>query len=77
MIPKTLDDAYWMLMQLVSNGVEFPDACSKAATEYRVNYDALRREYDERAEDREYNAGEETNQAERDVVSPLGAHLKG
>ncbi len=44
---KNMQNAYHMLRNLICCGWEFPDACAKAAQQFGVNADELRREYDE------------------------------
>lgn len=55
MSQEKLNKAYRMLNELVISGIEFPDACSRAASMYSVGYDSLRHEYDEREGDRKYD----------------------
>lgn len=40
-------EALKTLFTLIAQGYEFPDACSKAAIQHKVDYDALRDAYDD------------------------------
>lgn len=54
MTPALALALYHIELRLTHQGWEFPDACSRAATDFSIPYDDLRRAYDKQFEGVKY-----------------------